>query len=188
MKDLSLHLMDIVQNSISAKADKVCVFLTADNEADLLTMIITDNGEGIEEHLLKDITSPFTTTRKTRKVGMGISLLMASSNMAGGDLKIYSKRFEGTTLEASFKISHIDRLPLGDIAETMVTLIMSSPDIEFELSVSNKKDCFKFTTMEVKEQLKEVPITQFEVLSWIRDYINSEIKIILGGVLNEILG
>jgi hypothetical protein len=107
--------------------------------------------------------------------------------MAEGDLKISSKRFEGTTVETTFKISHIDRLPLGDIAETMVTLIIASPQIEFELAVSNKNDCFKFSTVEVKEQLKEVPITQFEVLSWIREYINSGLKIILGGVLNEIL-
>lgn len=187
MRDISLHLMDIVQNSVSAKASEICISLVADKEADLLTMKIADNGEGIEESLLKDITSPFATTRKTRKVGMGIPLLMASSNMAGGDLKIYSKRFEGTTLEAAFKISHIDRLPLGDIAETIVTLIMASPDIEFELAFRNKKDCFKFTTKEVKAQLKEVPITQFEVLNWIREYIKGGIKIIFGGVLNEIL-
>ena len=90
-------------------------------------------------------------------------------------------------MEASFKISHIDRRPLGDIAETMVTLIMANADIEFELDLSNKNDCFKFSTAEVKEQLKEIPITQFEVLSWIRDYINNGIKIIFGGVLNEIL-
>jgi len=187
MKDLSLHLMDIVQNSISAKASKICIFLAADNEEDLFTMKIVDNGEGIEESLLKDITSPFATTRKTRKVGMGISLLKDSSNMAGGNLQVYSKKFEGTKLEATFKISHIDRIPLGDIAETIVTLVMASPDIEFELDISNKNDCFKFRTVEVKEQLKEVPITQFEVLNWIREYINSGIKIIFGGVLNEIL-
>lgn len=187
MKDLSLHLMDIVQNSISAKASEICISLTADEKADILTMRIADNGEGIEESLLKNITSPFATTRKTRRAGMGISLLKASSNMAGGDLEIYSKRFEGTTLEASFKISHIDRLPLGDIAETIVTLIMANPDIEFELDLSNKKDCFNFSTKEAKKQLKEVSITQFEVLIWIRDYINNGIKIIFGGVLNEIL-
>jgi len=187
MRDLSLHLMDIVQNSISAKADKIYISLTADKQADILIMIIADNGEGIEENFLKNITSPFTTTRKTRRVGMGISLLKASSNMAEGDLKIYSKKSEGTTLEASFKISHIDRLPLGDLAETMVTLIMANPDMEFELDLSNKKDCFKFKTIEVKEQIKDIPITQYEVLNWIREYINSGIKIIFGGVLNEIL-
>ncbi|OPZ90537.1 MAG: Phosphoglycerate transport system sensor protein PgtB [Firmicutes bacterium ADurb.Bin419] len=187
MRDLSLHLMDIVQNSISAKASEVCISITADNNVDLLTMKIADNGEGIEESLLEDITSPFTTTRKTRKVGMGISLLKASSNMACGDLVIYSKRFEGTTVEATFKISHIDRLPLGDITETIVTLIIASPHIEFELVLSNEEDCFRFSTAEVKAQLKEVPITQVEVLNWIREYINSGIKIIFGGVLNEIL-
>lgn len=187
MRDLSLHLMDIVQNSISAKASRICISITADSKEDLLVMKIVDNGEGIEESLLKDITSPFTTTRKTRKVGMGISLLKASSNMSGGDLKIYSKRFEGTTLEATFKISHIDRLPLGNIAETIVTLIIASPNIDFELAISNKEETFEFDTAQVKEQLKEVPITQFEVISWIREYINDGIKIIFGGVLNEVL-
>ncbi len=187
MRDLSLHLMDIVQNSISAKASEVCISITADNIGDLLIMKVADNGEGIEESLLKDITSPFTTTRKTRKVGLGIPLLKASSNMADGELEIYSKRFEGTTVEATFRISHIDRIPLGDIAETMLTLIIANPHIEFELILRNEDDCFRFSTAEVKAQLKEVPITQFEVLNWIRDYINSGIKIIFGGVLNEIL-
>jgi len=107
--------------------------------------------------------------------------------MAEGDIEIYSKRFEGTTVEATFKISHIDRLPLGDLAETMVTLIMANPDIEFELDLDNNKDCFRFRTVEVKEQLKDIPITQYEVLNWIREYINGGIKIIFGGVLNEII-
>ena len=156
MRDLSLHLMDIVQNSISAKASEVCISITADREGDFLIIKIADNGEGIDESLLKDITSPFATTRKTRKVGMGISLFKASANMADGELGIYSKKFEGTTVEATFRISHIDRLPLGDVAETMVTLIMANPHIEFELVLSNKVDCFRFSTAEVKAQLKEV--------------------------------
>jgi len=186
MRDLSLHLLDIIQNSISAGADKITVSVYADDDADTLTVMIEDNGSGMDEKLLKQVTDPFITTRSTRKVGLGIPLLKASAQRASGDLTISSVKGEGTTLSAVFKISSIDRLPLGDVAETMVDVITAEPEITFRLKLKSKKDEFIFDSSEVKQKLGDVPITQHEVITWIKEYIDEGVKAIFGGVLNEI--
>lgn len=187
MKDLSLHLMDIVQNSITAGAGKINILICADSQHDLLQIEITDNGIGMEEDFLRNVVNPFATTRNTRRVGLGIPLFEASAKSASGGLEITSEKFVGTTVKADFKISHIDRLPLGDIAQTMSSLVMAKPDIEYDLTLDNKKERFNFSSTEIKSRLGEVPITQFEVIAWIGEYINEGIKTIFGGVLDEIL-
>lgn len=186
MRDLSLHIMDIIQNSLSAKADRIDITISALTDIDLLEIEIKDNGIGMDENFLKDIKNPFKTTRTTRKVGLGISLFEASAKSASGELSINSKKNSGTEVKACFKISHIDRLPLGDIAETLTTLIVAQPNVEYNLVIDNKKEQFIFNSLEIKKTLGEVAITQFEVIKWIGEYVNEGIKIIFGGVLDEI--
>ncbi|MCX7922152.1 MAG: ATP-binding protein [Clostridia bacterium] len=187
MKDLSLHLIDIIQNSISAKAKNITISLNACTESDNLKIEVADNGVGMDEELLSQVTNPFVTTRTTRKVGLGISLLKASAESTGGSLAVTSVKGEGTTLVADFKIKHIDRLPLGDIGETMVSAILTEPDINFELNLFSNKDSFKFSSFEIKDKLGEVPITQLDIITWIREFINEGVKITFGGVLDEII-
>ncbi len=186
MKDLSLHLMDIIQNSVSAKSTKITVSINADIKRDELEIKIADNGCGMDEDLLKRVLSPFATTRTTRKVGLGIPLLADSARLSGGNLSIDSVKNKGTVLSACFKISHIDRIPMGDMAETMAMVILANPEIEFELNLANNSEVFTLNTWEVKEKLGEVPITNLEVIGWIKDFINSGINSIFGGILNEI--
>lgn len=186
MKDISLHLMDIVQNSISAKASKIETKISTENYTDELTIAISDNGCGMDEEFLKMVINPFTTTRTTRKVGLGVPMFKDSAEMTGGRFEIHSIKNEGTSLKATFKISNIDRLPLGDIAETMMGVILSSPDIQWILELENDSENFRFDSFEIVEKLGGVPITEFEVISWIKEYIDEGIKHIFGGVLNEI--
>lgn len=187
MRDLSLHLMDIAQNSITAGASKISISICADRELDLLELEITDNGIGMDECFLKEVVNPFVTTRGTRRVGLGIPLFEASARRASGGLRITSKKSVGTTIKADFKISHIDRLPLGDIAQTLKVLLIARPDIEYEMVFDNRKKSFNFNSFEVKKRIGEVSITEFEVLTWICEYVNEGVKTIFGGVLNEIL-
>jgi hypothetical protein len=186
VRDLSLHILDIIQNSITANAAQIKLKIAADEKNDKLTIYIEDNGIGMSEELLKDITSPFSTTRKTRKVGLGISLLMASAKRADGELNIQSVLGLGTILIASFRVRHIDRLPLGDISETIISVILSKPEIDLEIELSSNKETFKFSMSEVKSRIGDIPITQLEVLTWIKDYLNEGVEIIFGGVLDEI--
>jgi len=188
MRDISLHLMDIMQNSIRAQATEIKVRLTADLEKDELTVEICDNGIGMDESLLNQVRDPFITTRTTRKVGLGIPLLEASAQRAGGKLVIKSQKSKGTSVVATFKISHIDRLPLGNIAETIMNTIAANKEIDISLDLSNNQDEFNFSVSEIKKHLDGMPIDDIDVLIWIRDYINDGIKTIFGGVLNEVPG
>ena len=178
--------MDIIQNSISAKAPKIIVKISTDKNQDILMIKIVDNGSGMDSELAAVVTDPFTTTRTTRKVGLGIPLLDACAARSGGQLTVNSVRGEGTTLSASFGICNIDRPPIGDIADTMVNVIMSSPEIEFELTLSNEKEQFDFNSFEVKTQLGSVPITEYAVLTWIREFIGEGMKNIFEGILDEV--
>src|SRR5690554_4683283 len=123
MRELSLHVLDIVQNSINAAASLISVYINEDIIEDLLTIKIKDNGRGIPEENLSQITDPFFTSRKTREVGLGLSLFAEAAWRCDGDFKIDSIVEKGTEVETLFRYSHIDRAPLGDIQGTLLTLI-----------------------------------------------------------------
>ncbi|MCX7748720.1 MAG: ATP-binding protein [Clostridia bacterium] len=178
--------MDILQNSIAAYATRISTEIRVDEGMDEMVIVVSDNGIGMDPEFLAVVTDPFMTSRETRKVGLGISLFKASSERAEGTLTIESIKGEGTRLAASFKVSHIDRLPLGDIAQTIVATILSKPEIDLELLFCNKRDQFRLELGEIREKLGEVLITEYAVLNWIKDFINDGIKSIFGGVLNEI--
>lgn len=187
MRDVSLHLLDIIQNSVAAVATWVSVEINIDCDQDELRIRITDNGKGMDEEMLRHVTDPFSTTRQTRKVGLGLPLFKATAERAAGKLAVSSVLSKGTIVEAVLKISHMDRPPLGDIADTMMNVILAGPDILWELHLGNGKECFDFYTSEVKARLGDVPITQYDVLVWIKEYIDQSIKSIFGGVLDEII-
>jgi len=180
-------LLDIIQNSIIAKASKITISIHTEASEEKLEITVEDNGTGMAEELLSRVTSPFTTTRTTRKIGMGIPLFKASCEMASGNLEIISVEGKGTRLKASMKINHIDRLPLGDIGETAVAAIMTNPEVEYELLLGSKQGSFRFDSNEVEEKLGDVPITEYEVMTWIREYINEGVRMIFGGVLDEVI-
>ena len=186
MKDLSLHLMDIIQNSITAKASLIKVNILAVPDIEDLLISIIDNGKGMDEDFVKKVIDPFVTTRTTRRVGLGIPLLKDSAEMAGGSLSIKSELGKGTEISATFKIKNIDRIPLGDIGETFSNLVLANPDIDFELLLKSDKETMDVSTKQIKEQLGEVPINTLEIVAWIKDYVNEGIKLVFGGVLDEI--
>ena len=131
MEDLSLHILDIVENSIAAGAKKIEIKIIEDKKKDLLTIEITDDGKGMDEKTLNKVLDPFYTTRNTRKVGLGLPLLAQSAEESGGTVKIESEPGKKTTVKATFGYSHIDCKPLGDVGETLKVLIAGNPDINF---------------------------------------------------------
>ena len=171
MKELSLHILDIVQNSVKAKATEIGIKIIESPEKNLLEISIADNGCGMSEDFLARVKDPFATTRTTRKVGMGISLFEAAAMQCGGHLEIDSKVGEGTTLYVCFELDNIDRAPVGDMAETMVTIIMSAPDINYVYTHRRSEAEFVFDTKDIKETLGDVPLTTPEILGWIKEYI-----------------
>lgn len=180
MLQLSLHILDIANNSVKAGSKLIEINVCEDINANLLSIIIKDDGCGMDKEFLDDVTNPFKTTRTTRKVGMGISLFKAAAENAGGHLTIESEKGVGTVVKTTFVYNHIDRQPLGDMGETMVSLISGNETIDFLYTHKVNGKSFVLDTREIKEILGgEVSLGSPEIVIWLKDYITeglNEIK------------
>ncbi len=176
MRDISLHVLDIAENSVKAGAKNITITINEDEKKNLLILEITDDGSGMSKELTGKAHDPFVTSRTTRKVGMGISLLKNAANAAEGDLKISSKENKGTNIKAWFKYNHIDRKPIGNIAETIISLILMSPDIEIKYTHRKNDEEFMFDTNEIKKQLEVITLNNNEILKELKVLINNKLK------------
>ena len=176
MKDIALHILDVANNSVSAKAKLVEITIDEQTTTNSLTITIKDNGKGMSPDFLNRVTDPFTTTRTTRKIGMGIPLLKQNAEITGGSLTIESIENVGTTLKAVFALDHIDRPPLGDIAGVITILITGNPKIDFIYiqQINNKN--IKFDTREIKEALEDTPINNPQIVKYINEMIQEGIN------------
>jgi hypothetical protein len=176
MRTLSEHIMDIVQNSVRAEATLIEVIVEESKINNLCFLTITDNGCGMDNSELQQAANPFFTSRKTRKVGLGISLLKQNAGMAGGELKIDSSSGEGTTVSATFGLSHIDKPPLGDVWETLYQLWLSYPGIELNYRHKTDAGDFQLGSNDLKEVLGEVSLQQKEIRNGIIELIKSNLN------------
>lgn len=176
MKELSLNILDIAKNSVKAKAKNIFIKLTETDET--LTLSIEDDGCGMSEEMVQNVTDPFCTTRTTRKVGMGIPLLKLAAEQTGGSFEIASVSEtvnpvnHGTTVKAVFFKNHLDFTPLGDVVSSITVLIQGSPDIEWKFEHTTPKGSVELDTKELREILGDVPLDNYEVIKWIEDYLN----------------
>jgi len=153
VEDLSLHILDIVENSIRAKASRIEIKVVEDIRKDLLTIEIKDNGQGIDEETVKKVLDPFFTTRTTRRVGLGLPLLSQAARESGGDVEIESKVGRGTRIKATFGYSHIDRKPLGNMETTLTTLIAGNPEVDFIYEHKNDELEYRLDTKEIRARI-----------------------------------
>ena len=176
MKDLSMHIMDIIQNSIVANASTVEINIIENLVDDSFTIIIKDDGKGMDSEMVKNVTDPYCTSRTTRKVGLGIPLLKQNAEQTGGELTIQSEVGKGTILNARFTHSSIDRQPLGDIAGTIVLTASANPTLDFIYTHTINKKTYCFDTREVKEALDGIPISNLQIIKYLREMIEENIK------------
>ena len=179
MKELSLNLLDITENSVKAGATLTEISIL--ENSDTLTMIVKDDGCGMSDEILKTVENPFYTTRTTRKVGLGIPLLKMAAEMTGGSVKIVSSTdaaTHGTTVTAVFYKNHLDFTPLGDIKETVVTLIQGHPDTDFLFVHQCENGEVKLDTRELRVILEGVPLDTYEVIVWIKEYLNEQYELL----------
>ena len=178
MKELSLNILDIVENSTKARADLIEIQIV--EKSNILTIKIKDNGIGMTKDTLQSVSDPFYTTRTTRKVGMGIPLFRFAAEQTGGGLSITSKYFEehptdhGTVVIAMFDKNHIDFTPLGDVISTIITLIQGHPNVDFVFTHSIGEKKVFLDTRELRAVLEDVPLNTFEVLAWIRQNLEEQ--------------
>lgn len=170
MKELSLHLLDVAQNSLSAGATEVDITFRIRNGH--LTMTIRDNGRGMEPEFLAAVLDPFTTSRTTRSVGLGLPLLRLTAEQTGGGLTVESTAGQGTLVEAALDTGHIDCPPMGDLGETISLLIQGAPQVEFTFTYDQDGTVFRLDTRELREILGEdVSLAEPEVILWLKDYL-----------------
>ena len=175
MRELSLHLLDIAENSISAGADFILISVTENNNTDLLHMKVEDNGKGMSPQMVAQVTDPFITSRTTRKVGLGIPLLKAAAETCNGSLEITSEPGLGTQLAVWFQRSHIDRMPMGDLVTTILNLIIANPPVHWVFEYRFNDELSVFDDEPVKQALGEISMSEPDVLSCLRTMIEETI-------------
>ena len=175
MREISLHIMDIAQNSVRAQASLIVIRLLADSSRDRLRVEITDNGTGMSEEMVAHVTDPFVTSRTTRRVGLGLSLLQAGAEGTGGTFSVTSELGKGTTVDAQYVMSHLDRPPIGDFAGTAESLMVCNPELDFliEVKLPDQEEPAALDTREIRDLLgADVRLDEPEIASWIRENLH----------------
>jgi hypothetical protein len=181
MREIALHLLDVAENSVAAESKKISIQVHGDLVNDTLIASVIDDGHGMDAETVQQVQDPFYTTRTTRKVGLGIPLLKLAAEQAEGNFRLQSEPSKGTRLEAEFRHSDIDRMPLGDLSSTFLTLLIAHPEIDwtFTYQVTEKdgqiRD-FLFESAELKSELGDLSLTEPEVLTFVRGMIEEGIQ------------
>jgi len=176
MKDLSLHILDIVQNSIRAKAKLIGIEINENSVEDQMIISISDDGCGMNPEQLKIAIDPFYTSRTTRKVGLGLSLFKQNAEMTGGSFELKSEHGKGTKVTAVFGLNHIDRPVMGDLVGTLLILICSSDGIDYVFKHKTPEGEFELDTREVRQMLENVPINHPDVRSFLKEMLQENLE------------
>jgi hypothetical protein len=176
LRELSLHILDIAENSISAGASKVEIAVVEDIKRDKLSIEISDNGKGMDPETSKKVLDPFVTSRTTRKVGLGLPLLKAAAEGCNGGLTIESQLGKGTKTQITFQHSHIDRMPLGDLTNTWLTLLLGSPEVNWVFSYQMDDEVFFIDDTEIKNELDGISLTEPSIMHIIRELIRNGVE------------
>jgi hypothetical protein len=181
MKEIALHLLDIAENSVAAESKNISVHVHEDLRHDALSACVIDDGCGMDAITLERVQDPFYTTRTTRKVGLGIPLLKLAAEMADGGFSLQSDVGKGTWLEADFRHSHLDRMPLGDLSSTFLTLLIAHPEMDWTFlyrvtDTDGKSRDFLFESAELKSELGDISLTEPEVLTFLRSLFEEGIE------------
>lgn len=178
MRELSLHLLDIAENSVNAKAGNVEILVSEDTRTDRLHMTIQDDGQGMDAETAARVTDPFVTSRTTRKVGLGLPFLKMAAESCNGYLTVQSQKGTGTRVDVEFQLSHIDRMPMGDLTSTILSLIIGFPQVHWTFTYQGNGNEFVFDDRVVKEELEGIPLCEPAVLQYLREMITEGIQAI----------
>jgi hypothetical protein len=176
MLELALHILDIAENSTRAGAKNISIDIEEDDMRDIFRMDISDDGSGMNHEMLQRVLDPFYTTKKVRRVGLGLPMLKEAAERTGGSFSITSKMGIGTTVSVTFGLSNIDRQPLGDIPGVLVALITGNPDVDFRYTHRTGHGCYEMDTKSIRKELEDIPIQRIEVLQFIRRHVQEGLQ------------
>jgi len=178
VRELSLHLLDIAENSVAARATVISILVEENLADDQFSMAVIDNGCGMSPEMVDRVLGPFVTSRTTRKVGLGLPLLKAAAEACNGSLTIQSTLKQGTKVEVNFQRSHIDRMPLGDLGSTFISLLIGAPDIRWLFHYRVNDQRYELDSQPIQETLDGVPLTDPAVLAYLREEIEGGVRAI----------
>jgi hypothetical protein len=176
LEDISLHILDIAENSVRADAKKISIVVAKDSANDILSIEVIDDGKGMDAETLIQVRDPFFSTKK-KKTGLGIPLLTQAAEQTGGKLTVESTPGKGTRIAVTFCWSHLDRPPMGSLTDTILTLIAGHPELEYIYEEREGSHAFQFDIREIKKELEGIPVTDPAVLNAIRDLLKQNIRI-----------
>lgn len=175
MLELAAHILDIAENSVRAGATLVEIIIEENEKTNLLSIEIIDNGIGMTKEEIEKALDPFYTTKRVRRVGLGLPLLSDAAQRAGGRLQVDSVKGKGTNLKVSFQLNHIDRQPLGDIVSTLIILIAGNCNVDFLFRYKNNERDFEMDTRDIRNEINDIPINHPEILKYIRSVLQEEL-------------
>lgn len=181
MKDLSLHVLDLAQNSVKAGASRVEIDMVDDPAHDQLAITLKDNGCGMSQEMVVRVQDPFVTSRTTRKVGLGIPLFKQGCLDTGGTFSLTSQEGVGTIISGTYVRSHLDRPPMGDMAGSILSLVLANPRLDVRYHHEVGEQAFDFDAAEIRAELEDVPLDTPEVQLWLMDYLNEGMNTLYGG-------
>ena len=181
MRELSLHVLDLLQNALEAGATEIALRIEEDSRTDRLELEVADNGRGISPEFVNEVTNPFVTSRTSRRVGLGLPLLKQAAERCGGGLTIESTPGVGTKVKATFQLSHIDRAPLGNMADTLLSVILQEPPVVLRYRHRVDDRWFEFDTAAMAAELGDVPFSYPAVIRWLCEYLAEGFAYVYGG-------
>ena len=184
MRELSLHILDLVENALTAGADRITVRVEESTATDRLSIWVQDNGKGMPEEKIRHLEDPFVTTRETRRVGLGLSLLAAAARRCDGDLSVTAQPGRGTTVRADFRRSHIDLAPMGDIAATIGMVLLANPDVDFTYTHRVDEKDLTLNTRELNSELEGRALSDPMVIHHLTVAIRRSLKNLTSGTTN----
>ena len=176
MEEICAHILDITANAVTAGAAHVAVTIEADRKNNLLSVRFKDDGKGMDEEMVKRVVDPFFSTKKGKKVGLGIPLLKGTAETCGGKFSLTSKPGEGVDISVSFQLDHPDLPPLGNLKDTIIVLVIGNPEVDFSFSYTVDGKNFSLYTREIREIIGEVPINHPEIVKFLTEYLDEKLQ------------
>jgi hypothetical protein len=176
MEEICAHILDITANAVTAGAGHVAVTIEADKKNNLLSVTFKDDGKGMDEEMVKRVVDPFFSTKKGKKVGLGIPLLKGTAETCGGTFSLMSKPGEGVDISVSFQLDHPDLPPLGNLKDTILVLIVGNPEVDFSFSYTVDGKSFSLYTREIRGMIGDVPINHPEIVKFLTEYLDEKLQ------------
>lgn len=176
MEEICAHILDITANAVTAGAGHVAVTIEEDRNNNLLSVTFKDDGRGMDEEMVKKVVDPFFSTKKGKKVGLGIPLLKGTAETCGGKFRLASRPGQGVDISASFQLDHPDLPPLGNLKDTILVLVIGNPDVDFSFSYTVDGRTFSLYTRQIREMIGSVPINHPDIVKFLTEYLDEKLQ------------